>query len=219
MINPDNKPEYLQNEKNYEKIKQEVNEIKAIIYKAKRENSLKHLIAPAISMGITGDADVAKKMLNELKKRINDEYIAMFKDKIIYSASGLFFVILLILFSYLTYCGYLTWCCEKRILMNLFIYCATTASIGGFISLALKLRKIEIDSELHWTNIIFYAIERMIISILSGILIIIIIKSDLLLSVINQSDNPLWGYMTFSAIAGFSENYIPDILNKLEKEN
>lgn len=219
IINPEDKKEFVQFENNYEQIKQEVNEIKAIIYKAKRENSLKHLIAPAISKGITGDIEGAKQMLKTLKKTIDNQYIKQFNDKILYLCSNLFFVFLLILISYLTYCGYISWCCEKNEIIKLFIYCITTASMGGFISLALKLKKIEIDFELPMTNIIFYGIERMVISILSGILLVVIIKSDLILSIINQSDNPFWGYMTFSAIAGFSENYIPDILSKIEKEN
>lgn len=218
MINPDNDPKFVSHETNYEEIKKEVNEIKAVLFKGKRENALKHLIAPAISKGIKGDTSGAKAMLNELKTRIENEYLDSFKKKIYYSASSLLVVLILTALSYWTYCDWISWGTTDKSLTKLFLYSATAGSLGGYISLALKLRKIDIDSGLPISNVLFYGIERMIISVFNGILIVIIIRSDLLLSVINQSDNPQWGYLTFSIIAGFSENYIPDVLNKLEKD-
>jgi hypothetical protein len=219
VINPDNKPEFIEHEKNYEKIKQDVNELKAVLYKARRENSFKHLIAPSISMGINGDVEASREMLRSLKDRINMEYLAMFRDKILYSLSGLFCVIFLLLFSYLTHIDYINWNNDKGQLVATFLYSATAASISGFISLALKLKKIDIDSELPRLNIIYFGIERILISVLSGLLMVVVIKSGLILSVLNESGSPVWGYLAFSSIAGFSENYVPNILSKIEKEN
>jgi hypothetical protein len=219
VINPDSKREFVEHEKNYEKIKQDFNELKAILYKARRENSFKHLIAASISMGINGDVEASKEMLRTLKQRINQEYLAIFRDKILYSISGLCFVFLLLLLSYLTYINFINWGGDNGDLITIFLYSATAASLSGFISLALKQRKIDIDSELPRLNIIYFGIERILISVLSGLLMLVVIKSGLLLSVLNESDHPVWSYMAFSAVAGFSENYIPNILSKIEKEN
>lgn len=219
LINPENKNKFIDQEKNYEKIKSEVNELKAVLYKCKRDNSFKHLIAAGISSAIVGDIEGSKKILGDLLERINKEYRIQFKNKIIYSSVSLVILIFLLNFSYQTYKVFQNTFLHDNPIIQLFIYSATAGAIGGFLALSIKLKKIEIESDLKPYKFVFYGLERIFLSLLNSIVIVIAIKSGLFLGFINEIETPMWGYLFFSIIAGYSETFIPDILTKIEKEN
>ena len=92
----------------------------------------------------------------------------------------------------------------------------TYASIGGFLSVASTLKSIQIDSsDFGWFQF-FYGAIRIIISMLSGLALYILIRSELVLPQLNYQENIFIIYI-LAIIAGFSESFLPNLLKKVEK--
>lgn len=214
-IEPEDPKEF---EKHFEKIKSDFNEIKAILYKAKRDNSFKHIIASAVTLGITGDIEGSKKLLLSIKNRINAEYKLQFENKLTYLSVSFLITILLIIFSYIFFTKWSLLYFKDFQSIPVFIYVITGGALGGAISLSLKLKKIEIETELSKFTFMFYGLERMLIAIFASIISLILIKSNIFFGVIKELDNAVWGFIAIGILAGFSETLIPDVLNKIEKE-
>ncbi len=97
-------------------------------------------------------------------------------------------------------------------------FCSLFAGFGGFISVTRKLLNLVIEKGVKFTVYILYGIERMIIANLSGVVAYVLIKSGIALSFVNEVSEPLYAYIAIAIVAGFSENYIPDILINIEKK-
>lgn len=96
-------------------------------------------------------------------------------------------------------------------------YVITYSSIGGFLSVARNIRSIQIDStDFGWFQFM-YGTLRILISMFSGLIIYVLIKSGLLLPQLNLQENIFITY-TIAVIAGFSETLVPNLLTKIETE-
>jgi hypothetical protein len=98
-------------------------------------------------------------------------------------------------------------------------YIMTYASVGGFLSVAKDIKKIQIDSsDFGWFQV-FYGSLRIILSMLSGLIVYVIIKSEFISPGTGANSNPSVYFVCLLAIAaGFSESMIPNLLKKIEKE-
>ncbi len=91
------------------------------------------------------------------------------------------------------------------------------ASIGGFLSVAKDIKKIQIDStDFGWFQVVYGAV-RIIISMFSGLIVYVLIKSEIILPTLTINDN-VFVICLFAIAAGFSESMIPNLLKKVEKE-
>jgi len=91
------------------------------------------------------------------------------------------------------------------------------ASIGGFLSIAKDIKKIHIDScDFGWFQV-FYGSTRILISMFSGLIIYVLIKSELILPSLNNEEN-IYIVCILAIAAGFSESMIPNLLKKIEDE-
>ena len=98
-----------------------------------------------------------------------------------------------------------------------YFYYMTYAAIGGFLSVSRNIKKIEIDaSEFGWRQTIYGAI-RILIAMLSGLIIFVVIESDLILPQLDSTNFYLVSLLAI--VADFSESLIPNLLDRVEKEN
>jgi hypothetical protein len=94
----------------------------------------------------------------------------------------------------------------------------TYASIGGFLSVAKDIKKIQIDSsDFGWFQY-FYGTVRILISMFSGLVIYVLIRSELIFPELNKQGN-IFVICILGVVAGFSESFIPNLLKKIEKDN
>jgi hypothetical protein len=92
----------------------------------------------------------------------------------------------------------------------------TYASIGGFLSIAKNLNKIEVDSyDFGWFQV-FYGALRIFLSMLSGLIMYILIKSELLFPKLLDGSETSEVFHILAILAGFSESLIPDLLKRIE---
>lgn len=97
-------------------------------------------------------------------------------------------------------------------------YIMTYASIGGFLSIAKDIKKIHIDSsDFGWFQA-FYGATRILISMFSGLIVYILIKSEQVIPSLNSQDN-IYIVCILAITAGFSETLIPNLLKRIEDEN
>lgn len=95
---------------------------------------------------------------------------------------------------------------------------ATFGSFGGFLSTIYKINNLNFQEEDSKVLLFFLSISRVFLSMLSSIVIYILIKSNLLLGIFNNTEN-IYVYYIFSIAAGFSETFVPDILKKIQNSS
>jgi|WetSurSiteA1Bulk_404760.scaffolds.fasta_scaffold02268_2 hypothetical protein len=166
-------------------------------------------IGLAYTEAIEGNIEEAKKISNKLITRI--ELYKINLGRFYYLLSCLSIVIIALVFSYFL----------KRyrfipeIIPQFFIM--TYASIGGFLSVAKDIKKIQVDSaEFGWFQW-FYGATRILISMLSGLIIYVLVKSELILPGLNAENNDYIVCM-LAIVAGFSESMIPNLLKRIEED-
>ncbi len=107
----------------------------------------------------------------------------------------------------------------KNLPPEIFVLCyvAAFASLGGFLSLALKLEKLDVDPDSPWHFYLLSGISRIAISVVAGVFVYMLIRADLLVGFVMDLDSKS-GILVFAFLAGFSETLVPDILRKIESK-
>lgn len=98
---------------------------------------------------------------------------------------------------------------------------AICGAAGGFLSVAIGIRKLDIDPDTRWVVNAFFGLIRLTIAIVSAIILYFLIKAKLILQPVfsGTSDNEAFALYSFAAIAGFSETLIPNILRRTEERS
>jgi len=180
LINPESDDDYEYLERNYEAVKYELNNAKVELFKTKRPVAMKNLLSAALSLGINAlenesktengsNCDESKKLLNEVRDRIQNEYKDAFRNKLLYVFTTVFIVLGATVLAYFT-CEFEFDCFDNASYVPQLIYCFAAATVGGFLALVFKLRKVNTDPDIGWYNFIFYGVERSLISIASSCL-------------------------------------------------
>jgi hypothetical protein len=94
---------------------------------------------------------------------------------------------------------------------------AVCGSIGGFLSISIKLRSATYSFDRCNTLQILSAVSRIFISMFSAVIVYFFIQSNFLLGFLNNVPNHFLFYC-FAFIAGFSETFVPDIFGIAEKK-
>lgn len=98
-------------------------------------------------------------------------------------------------------------------------YAAAFASMGGFISVSLKIKSLHTDRELNKSNYFLYGAERILFSIIAGILVYFMLKGNLIFGFLNTDSDISFSIYVICALSGFSETLIPNTLRNLETKS
>jgi hypothetical protein len=92
----------------------------------------------------------------------------------------------------------------------------TFGGVGGLLSVAINIDKHEDKiSRIKWQRV-FAGVFRMLIAMLSGIIMYILLKANIVGGIKNFENSP-YLYYALAIIAGFSQNLIPNLANKGEE--
>lgn len=86
--------------------------------------------------------------------------------------------------------------------------------LGAFISILHRCWDIDIDPGIPRRSLAFQALTRMCLGLIFGGIVIILAESNLVLGAINKNIHSLF---VLAIISGFSERFIPDIMEKIAK--
>jgi len=198
----------------YNEIIDKLTIIKGLLHKVIDAALIKSQIASILSMALNGDPEKANKNFDALIKKINDEYRRRFKKKLCYLITTCSITALLILFSIFTY-----YCNSFPNKITILIFIVTSGAIGGFVSVSGGLRKNIFEEEIKTYLYVIYGFERIFISIVSAVIVYFAIKSNLIFGITEELENSTLVYIVFGVVAGFSETFVPSLLEKLERKN
>jgi hypothetical protein len=102
-----------------------------------------------------------------------------------------------------------------------FVRVAACGAAGGFLSVAIGIRKLDIDPDARWWVNAYYGLIRLTIAIVSAVVLYFLIKAKLVLQPVfgEASGQEAFALYAFAAAAGFSETLIPNILRRTEERS
>lgn len=93
---------------------------------------------------------------------------------------------------------------------------ATFGSFGGFLSISFQIKKLQIDAYENHLVQICTGFTRVFIAMISSLIVFAIIKSNLIMDFLNDSDNS-YVFYALACVSGFSEYFVPNILKTIEQ--
>lgn len=88
-------------------------------------------------------------------------------------------------------------------------------SLGALLSVLLRLNRLPVDPSAGPRVHYFEGVMRVLVGALAGALFIMAVKSNLLLSTINQQPSVLTLLIVLSIVAGASEQLLPNLINRI----
>jgi hypothetical protein len=161
---------------------------------------------------LSGQPEVGKQVLENLLIAI--QKYRKLKTRLIYMLSAISFVVINTILCALINT---TWIDSLNKYIVLLFTVASFGSLGGLISVLIKIPKLELDIEGTAFLHVLDGLSRIFLSMVSSIIIFVLIKSDFVFCVINELDNKNLFY-AFAIISGFSETFIPGIIKSIEKD-
>ncbi|MDQ1233333.1 hypothetical protein QE450_000831 [Paenibacillus sp. SORGH_AS306] len=175
-----------------------------------RELINRNLAVAMTNSNILQDPDRSSAQFSEIENSIKERATARVKFNILLLISTLGLVIIFLCFYF--YFSYVI----PEIISNLIIG-AAGGTLGSVISVIQRNDKITVDFLLSPLAIGTESISRLLLGIIFGIILVLLIQSELitLFSIKNIS-----ALCVLSIIAGFSERFVPDFLDKIiNKDN
>lgn len=88
-------------------------------------------------------------------------------------------------------------------------------AVGAIISILQRSWNIELDPKIPTRSLAFQAGTRIVLGLLFGGIIVIAAKSNLALGFIDKN---IYSMLIFAIISGFSERFVPDLMEKIAKK-
>jgi hypothetical protein len=93
-------------------------------------------------------------------------------------------------------------------------YVALFGSLGGFLSVASGLDRLELDPAAWYVNAAS-GCSRIVIAVIGAWFVYLLIRAEIIFGTITQLQS-IWAVLALSVVAGFSETYVPNLLRKAE---
>lgn len=170
----------------------------------------------AIVECIDGNKEEAFKILDNLEKRIL--YFKKCKGRIFYLLGGLCLVIFNIIVT-LYFKFYRPELCSQFEQSFIVLSVITSGSLGGFLSISININKFKIDSDSGLLNNMAAGLIRIAISMICSFFIYYVLKSEIILGIINDLSSVNDFMIALGFISGFSETFVPNIINKVESKH
>ena len=196
-------------EKNVTRMSVAVNEIVMSNYgKFLRKNYISNEIARAMAEYLSGNYEEGDEIVLAIKSkliRLRELY-----GRFHYLLSSFIFTTIIIALYYLS----------KQFKIDdlqLYLKICALGCIGGSLSEALRLKTINLETDASIFINLFAGISRMVVSVLCSASAYILIKGNIALGFIKDSNSPNL-LNAILLLAGFSETLIPNVLNKIENK-
>ncbi len=182
------------------------------LLKSKRDKSKFVIsIAAAVKLCLEGKAEEAITFLNKISQTIK-HYIKV-KNTIQYLSVYVVILIFLLIASFSIHSEL-----GMNSLLTQLALIGTSGAVGGFMSLAIRIRKLmnEVFEDRRLNTL--SAVIRMIFSIIAGIVTYFFIRANIVFGFVDNLEVNFFVILTFATAAGFSEKFVPEILTGIGNE-
>lgn len=196
----------------FNKVKQKYIEAKGLLGKAKNDGMMKQRIAHTLSTCLSTDDVDGVEEFSALITTITKEHEEVVSNRAIYLAPCV--IATLVLFSACVF-----FMDQRTVATPLWLILTSllASSLGGSISILAKAKLINFQ-EFRTSNHYFLAgVERIFLAYVAGAIVFVAIKSGVLFPLFIGTN--YWGMMMIVVVSGFSESFVPGILDKIDKEN
>jgi hypothetical protein len=165
-------------------------------------------IAHAYKIALDGDGKTCESALREIAEDMS-RHISRVRQRA-YQLGALIGVLIPPI-SFLT--AYRLWPLNE-LALRLFT-ASVFAALGGFFSVLLGIRQLDLDLKENFGATMTHGIFRIVIAVISGIVVVYLIRANLLLGPLN---NPTSGdtFALACFLTGFSERLVPNVLKRFE---
>lgn len=179
-----------------------------------RGESIDREIARAISQALDGNVENAKRILAAVRERLRN--LRTIRGRFEYQTGSLAMT-LLALAGLLGIGPVLSGDQGGSAVSPLMIaQVASCGALGGFLSVAIGIRKVEIDPDAYWLINGLAGAFRIVIAVLGSIFVYFAITADLILGNLSLETSTA-GIFAISIAAGFSETFVPNVLQQVSQ--
>ena len=206
-------------EQHYLAITDELDKLKSTLYKTSVGESYLYRAAHAVQVALEGDEHKAKERLKIIQLDAIEEYKLRQSGKISYFRGAAIVAGLALITALIVYLNRLTPFVIANQVLATYVYAVSFATFGGLLSISKNLNELNLGIQLNGWAYEFYGAVRQLFSILGGIMVFTLIKSDLAFSFVKASGSYIFAILALSFLAGFSETLIPNALRKVEGQD
>jgi hypothetical protein len=169
----------------YTKVKDKYLEAKGLLYRSDEYNMFRNRVAHTLATALCGYEDLALSQFNKLIYSIKEEYRDKYIKRIFYIFPGYAILTMLIVFVSAIHFNIIY---NNKDLV-FWVGIVASAVIGGVLSLTVNLPKIRFETEVYNSIYFVFGLERISISILSGLVCTFAIKSKIILGGVFDPDD------------------------------
>jgi len=175
--------------------------------------------ATILSSILLGIHDPSINNFFKINEDIRKDYENTMQGRNLYQLGAVSLAIMVILASVIIYLCRKTDFITHNHFLPVVFYAAAFASMGGFISVSLKIKSLHTDRELNGMNYFFYGSERILFSMIAGVLVYFMLKGNFIFGFLNADKDISFSLYIICALSGFSETLIPNTLRNLETKS
>jgi hypothetical protein len=203
---------------NFQKVKDNFDRLKSILYKSGADSSYKHRASSAIVTAILGNVEESNRILCNIEKDAMDDYKHSIYGRLFYLLGSVIISTLLIFAALFVYINRESLFFLENKELAFLTYSVAYAALGGFFSVSLKAKEVFTQRAISYWMYTVYGAERLLVSIVSGIATYTLISSGLIFSSLITANSGVYAILSICFISGFSETLIPSSLSKIEKK-
>lgn len=165
-------------------------------------------IALAYRMALDGDGDTCEKSLRSISQDMDSFLRRTARRAYQWGAliAAIIPVVALLIAKAFTVPGDLT----NRVLLA-----AAFGGMGGFLSVLLGSRQLDVDVKETFMTNVMYGLFRIVVAVISATMIVFLIRADLVLGPLARAETTD-GLVIACFLAGFSERLVPNVLKNFE---
>lgn len=203
---------------NFQKVKDNFDRLKSILYKSGADSSYKQRAASAIVTAILGNVEESNRILCNIEKDAMDDYKHGIYGRLFYLLGSVIISTLLMSAALFAYINRESLFFLENKELTFLTYSVAYAALGGVFSVSLKAKEVFTQRAISYWMYTVYGGERLLVSIVSGIATYTLISSGLIFSSLIAANSGVYAILSICFISGFSETLIPSSLSKIEKK-
>lgn len=193
------------------KVKQKYIEAKGLLYRSSNFGMMKNRVAHALASVLSSSEVDGNTEFDTLIKTINDERKLTIKSRILYVLPAFIATLVVTLLALLS----MEWKKENSEYWQ--FVCVLFGSIyGGTLSILFGLKTHRFEEIISTAYFFVLGTERVFLACVAGVIAFVLLKSKMIFQEIDVTN--YWGLILIIVMAGFSEAFVPSILDKITKK-